>query len=106
MQKEKDKRMSLKERLYLAPVKKYQKYGLFPWELVVSILLILFTTCQVVLVVQMSSSYSYSQMLIWNQLFLNKDVAGSDSNIYNSYSLYYLRHLSEYIHEVVDVRDI
>lgn len=103
MQGEKNKRMSLKERLYLEPMKKYQKYGLYPWQLVVSILLILFTTCQVVLVVQMSSSYSYSQMLIWNKLFLNSDVKGSDPNIYNSYSLYYLSHLSDYIQVLVDV---
>ena len=98
--------MSLKERLYLSPVKKYQKYGIFPWEIVVSILLIFFTTCQVILVVQMSSAYSYSQMLIWNQLFLNSDVSGSDTSITNSYNLYYLHHLSDYIHVLVDVRVI
>ena len=95
--------MSLKEKLYLAPTKKYKKYGKYPWELVVSVLLILFTTCQVVLMVQMMSTYSYSQVMIWNQLFLNSDVSGSDTEITNTYTVFYLDHLSKYISNLVEV---
>ena len=101
-------RMSLKERLYLPPIQKYKKYRFFPWEIIVSILLIILTTCQVILVVQMSSTYSYSQVMMWNKMFLNLDVrgrqvAGKDTMITNSYNLYYLDYLSEYVKKLVDV---
>ena len=66
--------MNLKERLYLSPLARYQRFQIFPWDIVVSGLLAVLTTCQVVLSVQDGYTYAYSQMMLWNRLFLNPGV--------------------------------
>lgn len=92
----------LKDRLYMPPMKKYEVYGRFPWKLVIQILLIVFTTCQTLLVVNQSTTYSYSQYTLWNKLFLNKDVQGSDTTITNTYNVFGISSLRDYIQTTVD----
>ena len=101
------RRMNMKERLYLSPLERYRRFHLFPWDLVVSVVLVVMTTCQVVLVVQTSYMYSYSQLLQWNRLFLNRDVgvmeAAPDTGITNSYTIYSPGELVTYVHALIDV---
>lgn len=93
---------SLKDRLYMAPIKKYEKYGRFPYKMVIQILLVLFTSCQVLLIVNHSTTYSYSQYTLFNKLFLNKNVQGSDTTITNTYNIYGIPSFTNYIQTTVD----
>ena len=92
----------LKDRLYMAPLKKYEIYGKFPWKLIIQILLITFTTCQTILVVNQSQTYSYSQYTLWNMLFLNEDVQSSDTTITNTYNIFSANSLKTYISKTVN----
>ena len=86
----------------MTPLKKYEKYGRFPYKLIIQMLLVLFTTCQVVLIVNQSTTYAYSQYTLFNMLFLNRQVTGSSSPITNSYILFGLTSLTNYIQVTVD----
>ncbi|OMJ67754.1 hypothetical protein SteCoe_35005 [Stentor coeruleus] len=92
----------LKDRLYMAPLKKYEKYGKFPWKIIIQILLIVFTSCQTLLVINQSTMYSYNQYTLWNKVFLNRDVEGSDTSITNSYSIYRINQLLTVIQQTVE----
>lgn len=92
----------LKDRLYMAPLKKYEKYGKFPWKIIIQILLIVFTTSQTLLVVNQSTTYSYNQYTLWNKLFLNRNVQGSDTTITNSYNIFGISHLIAVIQDTVE----
>lgn len=92
----------LKDRLYMAPLKKYEKYGRFPWKIIIQILLIIFTSCQALLVINQSTMYSYNQYTLWNKIFLNRDAEGSDTSITNSYSIYGISHLLTVIQQTVE----
>ena len=93
---------TLKDRLYMAPIKKYEKYGLFPYKLVIQVLLVLFTSLQVILLVNRNTTYAYSQYLIFNTLFLNWDAQGSDTVITNTYNIYGIPSLTNYIRTSVN----
>jgi len=102
------RRMNLKERLYLTSVERYRRFGLVPWDLVVSALLVAFTTCQIVLIVENGVAYTYSQLLQWNRLFLNPDVpcrqAGPiDDGMSNSYTVTSAADLQGYVGNIVNV---
>ena len=92
----------LKDRLYMPPLQKYEVYGKFPWKLIIQILLITFTTCQTLLIVNQSTMYSYNQYTLWNKLFLNHDVQGSDTTITNSFNIFEISKLKSYIQTTVD----
>ena len=87
---------------YLSPIKRYEKYGRFPWKLVVSLLLTIFTTCQVLLIVNKSTSYAYSQYALWNSLFLNHNIQGSTFPIVNTYNLFSSGDAKNYVAKSVE----
>lgn len=93
---------TIKHRLYMPPLKKYEVYGKFPWKLVIQMLLVLFTTCQIIFIVNRSTTYAYNQYILWNKIFLNKDVQGSDITITNSYNIFGIHSLVDYVQETVD----
>ena len=93
---------NIKHRLYMPPMKKYEVYGKFPWKLVIQILLVAATTSQIMLIVNRNTSYSYSQYTLWNKLFLNKDADGSDTSITNSYNIFGINQLKQFISKSVD----
>lgn len=92
----------IKDLLFMNPLRKYEVYGKFPWKLIIQILLVLFTTCQTLLIVNQSSEYSYSQYTLWNKLFLNRNVQGSDTSITNSFYIFSSGHLQSYILENIE----
>jgi hypothetical protein len=95
--------MPMKHKLYMPPLEKFVKYGKFPWPLVISLLLALLTSLQVILVVSTSTNYSYSQIVLWNKVFLNRDVQGKDTSITNTYNIFNLTYLQSYMQETVNV---
>lgn len=97
------KDMSIKDDLYLSPYEKYMLYGIFPWKFLISIVLVFLTTCQVLYFINVNTNYSYQQLLLWNKVFLNKDVQGSDTGMENTYFIYHYDKLKNYVKETVDV---
>lgn len=93
---------NLKDQLYMSPLRKYEIYGKFPWKLVIQILLMIFTACQVLIIINDSTSYSYNQYTLWNKIFLNKDVEGKDTSIANTFNIYGSTQLKSYIKQTVD----
>ena len=81
----------------MAPTRKYEKYGRFPWKLVIHLLLVVFTTCQVILIVNQGTIYAFSQYTLWNSLFLNHNIQGSTSPIVNSFMLFNTNHTAKYV---------
>jgi hypothetical protein len=54
------------------------------------------------MVVNRVTSYSYSQYLLWNKLFLNYDVEGSDTAITNSFNLFSIKEIHEFVRKTAD----
>lgn len=98
--------MQIKDDLYLSPFEKYKLYGIFPWMFVLSLVLLLLTTAQVVFVVNINATYSYQQMILWNDLFLNSDVQGSDTSLINVFNIFHVPKLETYIKTTIEVKKI
>jgi hypothetical protein len=95
--------MTLKHSLYMTPIEKYRIYGIFPWPLVISVMLTFLTSLQVISIVSISTNYSYNQIIQWNNLFLNQDVGGSDTTLVNSYNILNIPDLKTYVYQTVFV---
>jgi hypothetical protein len=54
------------------PIEKYEKLGRFPYKMIVHILLVVFTTCQVVLIVSEANKYSRSQERFLYNMFVDE----------------------------------
>jgi hypothetical protein len=96
--------MPLKDLLYMQPLQKYEKHGRFPWKLTIHMLLVVFTTLQILLISMPLNAYSNSQLLQWNQLFLDKEVEPDNTSLVNSYKIFSLAALEEYLNWTVEVR--
>lgn len=97
MSADNDSGMTIKQRLYMPPIEKYERFDRFPWKILIQALLVIFTTTETLLVVNRVTSYSYSQYLLWNKLFLNLDVDGSDTAITNSYNLFSINDVISFV---------
>jgi hypothetical protein len=49
--------MTIKERLLMGPIEKYKKYGVFPWKIVIQLLLMFMSAAEVMLVVQPETNF-------------------------------------------------
>jgi hypothetical protein len=93
---------NIKHRLYMPPMKKYEVYGKFPWKFFIQVLLVVATTSQIMLIVNRSTTYSYNQYTLWNKIFLNKDASGGDTQITNSYNIFGIKGLINFVQKSVD----
>lgn len=50
-------RMTTRERLFLTPFEKFQKYGIIPWKFIVNVALVGLVTAQVVITNSQEASY-------------------------------------------------
>ena len=94
--------MSMKDRLFLDPIAKYQKYGNFPYKMLVHLLLLFFTSIQIVLIVVESAAYNYNQYVVWNQLFLVREVNGDSTLLTYNYYLFGVGDLADYFASTID----
>jgi hypothetical protein len=63
------------------PVEKFQRYNRFPYKMIIHMLLLIFTTCQVVLKVSESNKYSRSQeRFLYNMFIDESDKRATDYN--------------------------
>jgi hypothetical protein len=97
------KNMSIKDDLYMSPFEKYSLYGIFPWTFLLSLVLVITTTAEIVFYVSVNTNYSYQQLLLWNKLFLNRDVDGSDTSMIPEFNIYHYSKLKTYLKDTVDV---
>ena len=93
--------MKIKDQLYMPPIKKYEKYGAFPWKMTIQFLLIIFTTCQVFFVVNENTSYTYSQYTVFNRFFLNPDASGGDNGLTNTFTLFSRSELINFLQSTI-----
>lgn len=57
----------------MGPIEKFEKFGRFPTKLIVHLLIVIFTTCQAVLIVAEHNKYSRSQERFLYNMFLDSD---------------------------------
>jgi hypothetical protein len=95
--------LSLRDKLYMLPIDKYQHYGRFPWKLIIHLLLVLLTSLQVVLILMPLNTYSLSQLTLWNKLFLNPNADSDDTSLVFSYNIFSIKDLEHYILNVNEV---
>lgn len=95
--------MSLRDRIYMPPLQKYSLYGRFPWKITVHLLIVIFTTIQVILVINRAAMYSLGHNILWNFLFLDKDAnGGTEDQTINSYNLFTETEVSTYVQQAVN----
>ena len=56
----------------LDPITKYSKYGIFPYKMIIHLLLVIFTTIQVILLISNNNIYSRSQENFIYNLFISQ----------------------------------
>jgi hypothetical protein len=56
-----DEKISFYEMLKMGPIDKYLKFGIFPWKMIIHILLVIFTICQSVLIISSMTNYTRAQ---------------------------------------------
>jgi hypothetical protein len=57
----------------MGPIEKFEKFGRFPTKMIVHLLLVIFTTCQAVLIVAEHNKYSRSQERFLYNMFIDSD---------------------------------
>ena len=62
--------MPLRDRLYMLPVERYEKYGKYPWRLLIDVLLLVFTTAQLLIIVTPSNLYAQNQLSLWKKVLV------------------------------------
>jgi len=62
--------MPLRDRLYMLPVERYEKYGKYPWRLLIDVLLLVFTTSQLLLIVTPNNIYAQNQLRLWEKVLV------------------------------------
>jgi len=92
------KDIPLRDRIILGPIDKYIIYDRFPWKFVMHILLILFTTLQVLYIFNTMTFYSGNQNATWEQLFLG----GTDLDEDGPYQIFTVDDLTIFMQQTVD----
>jgi len=90
--------MPLKDRLYMAPIDKYEHYGRFPWKVVIQLLLVFFTTCQTILLVHSITTYSLNQYVQWYKIFVDPGAGDSSLSLNTPYLIFNISDFLEYFH--------
>lgn len=95
------KLMKIKDHLYMPPLKKYERYGHFPWKLVIHFLIVLLTTCEVLFIVNNNTTYTFNQYTVFNKFFLNPEASGGDGGLTLTFTLFSTKSLKNYIKSTV-----
>lgn len=89
-------------RIVLGPIKKYQIYGIFPWGLVIHILLVVLGSLQLLEVNLVSHKYFRDEQMSYFRKFLDNDFEVDDINIDRFKSYYTLSEFLDHIHGSID----
>lgn len=75
------------DRIRMGPLTKYQKYHVFPWELLIHLCIVCFSTLQIMAMVETTGAYSRGQANLFFFKMLNHD---DDQDSYNKQDIQYL----------------
>ena len=73
--------MTFKSRVLLGPLKKYKIFGRFPLEFMLHILLVLFTSTQLLVLNKTNNVYSVAQRIAFYKIFLDEEFDLSEVNL-------------------------
>ena len=84
------------------PITKYVKYGVFPMQLVVHVMLVVFTTFQVVLIVANDNNYSRAQERVMYNMFIDGAVDQTEVDYLKYKYLYTTNEVKEHVAQSVN----
>lgn len=104
---EKEKKIKEKNSFYrslkLGPIERYIKLGIFPWKMVVHIVLVIFTIIQCVLIINKTTDYSRAQERgLYNVFIDDSDKLDADYN--RNIYLYSVEELKNHISNSINVK--
>ena len=69
--------ISLKDKIVLGPIDRYKKYNHFPWKLIIHLLMIGFTSLQVITVVRIQTDIAFNAQELYLKRFMTAPWDGS-----------------------------
>ncbi len=96
------RKLSFYEELKKGPLEKYFSHGIFPWKLTFTILLVIFTICQSVMILSRITSFHRANIRALYNLFIDdSDKSNMDYNrvVY----LYTIQDLKSHINSSINV---
>ena len=102
-----DKKMSYYESLKLSPIERYMRLGIFPWKMLVHVLLVVLTITQCLLIINKMTNYTRAQERALYNIFIDDgDKLDEDYNrIIHLYSVEELKsHISRTINVIIHVK--
>ncbi|CAK84973.1 unnamed protein product (macronuclear) [Paramecium tetraurelia] len=75
--------MDYQQKLTLSPLQKYELYNQFPWQMILHTLLIVFTTVQVLNVLDQLTAQSRAQHMIFKNILLGLEEDNDEQQFYN-----------------------
>jgi hypothetical protein len=97
-----NKRLTFYDTIKLGPIEKYKQHNIFPWKLIISILLVIFSVSQSVLIVGDITSYSRAQVRGFYNLFID-DSDKTDPDYNREVYLYSLDELKYHMRSSINV---
>jgi len=97
-----DKKMSYYESLKLSPIERYMKLGIFPWKMLVQVLLVVFTIIQCLLIINKMTYYTRAQERALYNIFID-DGDKLDEDYKRIIHLYSVEELKSHILRTINV---
>eukprot|EP00347_Sterkiella_histriomuscorum_P022333 403330850 len=85
-----DNQIPLNDQIRMGALQKYKKYNLFPWKMIVHLIIVFLTTLQILAVVETTGGYSLTQSNLFYYSFLNSE--GDDAQ-YNKQDIVYQKYI-------------
>jgi hypothetical protein len=102
----KEKKLKEKNSFYqglkLGPIERYIKLGIFPWKMIVHILLVIFTIAQCILIINTTTDYSRAQERGLYNIFIDDGDKLDDDYSRNIY-LYTVEEIKNHISNSMNV---
>lgn len=95
LNRDKYKVLPIEESEQLSPIEKYRAFGKFPFLLLLNILLVIFSTIQILIVINTSTNYKRRQERILYKKFLNNEDQETETNRF--YYIHSLNELKEFL---------
>ena len=97
------KGISLRDKIVLGPIDRYKKYDLFPWKLMIHVMLLFITSFQVIAIVNMQTDFAYNSQLLWLRKFMTAPWGdGSTASAGETLTIYNIDALKAFVGQVND----
>jgi hypothetical protein len=92
------------ESLKKGPLEKFYNYGIYPWKLTITILLVIFTICQSVLIINRITTYKRAYLRTLYNLFLEPEDR-TDPKYNRKLYLYTINDIKQHINSSIQVNN-